>query len=101
MVPECTGADFSATAHMQVWGEVMASLINPETMEDMKCGVLHVMEGALWFVTSGQCKELLLTGTVRNVSEALSGSRLSSDTGHWDVWLTPVNFLLITLTNLG
>lgn len=95
------GADFSATAHMQIWREVMAPLIKPQTKEGMKCWVLHVTEGALWFVTSGQCKELLFTGIVRNVSEALSGSRLSTDTGHWDVWLMPVNSLFFTLTNLG
>lgn len=70
-------------------------------MEGMKCWVLHVMEGALLSVMSGQSKELLLTGIVRNVSEALSGSRPSTDTGHWDVWLTPVNCLFITLTNRG
>lgn len=43
------------------------------------------MERAIWFVMSGQCKELPLTGIVRNVSQALSGSRLSTDAGHWDV----------------
>lgn len=37
-----------------------APLINPE---GMKCWALHVTEGAIWFVTSGQCKEL--TGIVK------------------------------------
>lgn len=58
----------SHTQHStQIWREaVRTASLNPRAIVAIKCWVLHMTEGAVWFVLLGQC-EKLLAGIVSNV----------------------------------